>query len=129
MHIEHIALWVDDLERMKSFYESYFTAKSNEKYHNNKTGFESYFLSFESGCRLELMKRLNISENTKDYHNQKMGLAHFAISVGSKQQVDVLTQKLSEEGFEIASPPRVTGDRYYESVILDPENNTIEITE
>lgn len=129
MHIAHIAIWVNDLERMKSFYENYFAAKSNNKYCNNKRGFESYFLSFEKGCRLELMKQPNISENTKDYHNQKMGLAHFAISVGSKEQVDVLTQKLSEEGFKIIGSPRSTGDGYYESVVLDPEKNIVEITE
>ncbi len=128
MHIEHIAIWVKDLEKMRVFYEKYFNGKSNEKYRNEKKGFESYFISFDSGARLELMQMPNIPDSKNDIYEQFMGLIHFAISVGTKETVDNLTEILQNDGFEIIGQPRWTGDGYYESVILDPEQNRIEIT-
>lgn len=128
MKIEHIAIWVKDLETVKSFYEKYFGAKSNEKYHNSAKQFQSYFLSFESGCRLEIMQKVGILDEPKSYENQKTGIVHFAMSVGSQENVDSLTEILRNDGFEVVGNPRTTGDGYYESVVLDPENNIIEIT-
>lgn len=128
MRIEHIAIWVHDLEKQKLFYEKYFRAKAGEKYSNPQKNFQSYFLSFESGCRLELMHKPEIPANQNDSINQNIGLIHFAVSVDSKEKVDLLTQQLKEEGFQILDGPRTTGDGYYESVVLDPENNRIEIT-
>ncbi len=128
MKIEHLAIWVRDLEKMKAFYEKYFQATSNEKYFNPKKNFNSYFLSFEGECRLEIMQMPNIPENKNDVHQQNMGFIHFAIYVGSKEKVDTLTEQLRKDGYEIVGEPRTTGDGYYESVILDPENNRIEIT-
>ncbi len=128
MHIEHIAIWVKDLEKMRAFYEKYFAGKSNEKYRNEKKGFESYFISFDSGARLELMLMPNIPDSKNEIYEQFMGLIHFAISVGTQEKVDTLTEILNNDGYEIIGKPRWTGDGYYESVILDPENNRIEIT-
>lgn len=129
MKIEHIAFWVSDLEVSKTFYEKYFGAASNEKYHNPVKKFESYFLSFETGCRMEIMYRPDIEVGNKDYHKQQTGIIHLAFSVGSKQAVDHLTERLRNDGYKVAGEPRTTGDGYYESVVLDPENNIIEITE
>lgn len=129
MKIEHIAIWVNDLENMKAFYEKYFHATAGEKYINPKKNFESYFLSFESGCRLEIMKMPGIPVNANDIYKQFTGLIHFAITTGSKQRVDVLTEQLRADGYEVIGEPRTTGDGYYESVVLDPEGNRIEITE
>jgi len=129
MKIDHIAIWVNDLELVKNFYTTYFNMSYGEKYINETKGFSSYFLSFEnSETRMEIMHRPDISE-----HSGKKGLVngitHLALSVGSKADVDKLTEKLRLDGYTIASEPRTTGDGYYESVILDPEGNHIEITE
>jgi len=126
MRIEHIAIWVIDLETMRTFYETYFNAIAGEKYHNPTKEFTSYFLSFTDGARLELMHKPSITATTDNEVNT--GFIHFAMSVGSKEQVNVLTEKLREDGFTIAGEPRTTGDGYYESVVLDPEGNQIEIT-
>ena len=128
MKIEHIAIWCRDIEKLRKFYIDYFAAKSNERYVNTSKNFQSYFLSFSGGCRLELMQMPTIPESKNDIRAQFTGLIHFAISVGSKEQVDLLTKKLQADGYEIAGPPRTTGDGYYESVVLDPEGNRIEIT-
>ncbi len=128
MKIEHLAIWVNDLEKMKAFYEKYFNATSGEKYHNPSKKFTSYFLSFDEGCRLELMHRPDIPINKNEKINQYLGIIHFALSVGSKEAVDALTEKLRSDGFKIQGEPRTTGDGYYESVVLDPEDNFIEIT-
>lgn len=128
MKIEHVAIWVKDLEKMRVFYETYFDGKSNEKYRNEKKSFESYFISFDSGTRLELMQMPNIPDSKNDIYKQFIGLIHFAISVENTQTVDALTEKLGNDGYEIVGQPRWTGDGYYESVILDPEKNRIEIT-
>ncbi len=128
MRIEHLAIWVKDLEASKLFYEKYFHAISGDKYYNPNKKFSSYFLSFDTGCRLEIMHKPNLSDRTESGLNNHFGLVHFAISVGSKENVDNLTQQLSVDGYEIVGKPRTTGDGYYESVILDLEGNQIEIT-
>jgi len=128
MKIEHLAIWVEDLEKMKKFYTKYFDMKGGDIYINENKKFSSYFLSFESGARIEIMYRPDISEQNgnKGIIN---GLTHFAISVGNKEKVNQLTELFRSDGFEIIGEPRTTGDGYYESVILDPEGNSIEITE
>ncbi len=125
MKIEHIALYVKDLEVTKKYYEKYFDAKSNELYHNEKKGFKSYFLSFESGARLELM---NVAELEKSDNNRRTGFIHLAFSVSSEEKVKELTYEIQNDGFEVISNPRITGDGYYESCVLDPEGNLVEIT-
>ncbi|SDJ79604.1 VOC family protein [Chryseobacterium jejuense] len=127
MKIEHIAVWVKDLEKTSAFYQKYFEAVSNEKYVNPVKKFESYFLSFENGCRLEIMTRPDLKESENSYESQEFGIIHFAFSAGSKEKVNELTETLRKDGYTIAGEPRTTGDGYYESVILDPENNIIEI--
>lgn len=128
MKIDHIAVWVRGLEKLRDFYEKYFGAKAGKKYFNPKKNFQSYFLSFSSGCRLELMQRPDIPESANDAYKQFFGLIHFALSVGSKEKVDYLTEQLRKDGYEVVGEPRTTGDGYYESVVFDPENNRIEIT-
>jgi len=127
MRINHAAVFVEDLERTKEFYKRYFGAKENDKYHNPNTGLETYFLSFEGDVRLEIMKRPDTKENEKSLF--QLGYAHLAFSAGSKEKVDELTSRLEEDGYTVLSGPRITGDGYYESCILDPENNQIEIVE
>jgi lactoylglutathione lyase len=129
MKINHIALWVKNLEKMKKFYENYFQGTAGEKYHNPKKQFESYFISFAGGCRLELMHNPNIPRKQSENNEQHLGLIHFAISVGSKKQVDELTERLRKDRYHVIGEPRTTGDGCYESVLLDPEGNRIEITE
>ena len=126
MNIEHIALYVNDLEAAKNFFTEYFGAKSNEIYRNPKTGFSSYFLSFDNGARLEIMNKPTMQELPKDL--ARTGYAHIAFSVGGKEKVDALTEKLRAGGYEVISGPRTTGDGYYESCIVAIENNQIEIT-
>ncbi|MDF7821520.1 VOC family protein [Runella sp. MFBS21] len=128
MYIEHIAIWCQDLERMRAFYEQYFGATSNSKYTNAQKNFESYFLSFQKGARLELMQMPTIPPHQNNVHSQFLGLIHMAISVGDETQVNLLTEQLRNDGYEIVGEPRHTGDGYYESVVLDPEQNRIEIT-
>jgi len=127
MRINHAAVFVEDLERTKEFYKRYFGAKENDKYHNPNTGLETYFLSFDGDTRLEIMKRPDAKENEKSLF--QLGYAHLAFSAGSKEKVDELTSRLEEDGYTVLSGPRITGDGYYESCILDPENNQIEIVE
>lgn len=127
--IEHSAIWCEDLEEMRTFYMNAFGMSSNDKYVNPVKKYESYFLTFEdsSSPRLELMKRPDIAEN-KNTRGQTMGYAHMALSVGSKEAVDFLTEKLRRDGCTVAGEARITGDGYYESMIEDPEGNRIEIT-
>ena len=110
---------------MRAFYEKYFSGKSNERYFNPTKDFQSYFLSFENGCRLELMQRPGIPDN--ENAGEATGLTHFAVSVGSEAGVNALTERLRQDGHRIVGEPRWTGDGYYESVVLDPEGNRIEI--
>lgn len=128
MKIEHIAIWTNQLETMCAFYEKYFNGRANDKYRNNRTGLNSYFLTFDSGARLELMQQDNIPTNAKGKGRQHLGLTHIAFAVGDKTAVNTLTNQLREDGFAILGEPRTTGDGYYESVIQDPDGNRIEIT-
>ncbi len=125
MKIDHLAMWVLDLESCKDFYIKYFKASANDKYVNETKGFSSYFLTFGNGCRLEIMHRIDISGNNI---NPGRGYAHLAMSVGSNMAVDRLTARLEKDGFTVESQPRETGDGYYESVVLDPDGNQVEIT-
>ncbi|MFP4471170.1 MAG: VOC family protein [Bacteroidales bacterium] len=127
MKINHIAIWCRDLEKMKLFYERYFNGKAGEKYANPQKGFSAYFLRFSEGCRLELMHRDDITD-LKSTEKETTGLAHLAFSVGSRERVNQLTEQLRADGLRITGEPRTTGDGYYESTILDPEGNRIEIT-
>ncbi|HZG85846.1 VOC family protein [Paenibacillus sp.] len=130
MHIDHVAVWVSDLEGMKRFYETFFEGTANEKYENPRNRFSSYFLSFASGARLELMTMPTVSEpHRHTAETQGLGYVHMAFSTGSRAKVDELTNRLREAGYAVLSEPRVTGDGYYESVVLDPESNRVEITE
>lgn len=127
MKIEHLAVWAEDLELLRQFYMTYFSMSCGEKYLNTKRNFASYFLSFGDGkTRLEIMHIPDI-ESPASRGNLK-GLAHFAISVGGKDAVNALTERLRADGYTIAGEPRTTGDGYYESAVLDPEGNYIEIT-
>ena len=126
MRIEHIAMYVEDLEKAREFFENYFDAKANNLYHNEKTGFKSYFLSFDEGPRLEIMNRSNIKDREKTTYDT--GLVHLAFSLGSKEKVDELTKLLENDGYIVDSGPRTTGDGYYESCIIGFENNVIELT-
>lgn len=128
MRIEHIALWTSDLSRCKRFYATYFGAVAGAGYMNPAKGFESCFLSFSDGARIEAMKTTTLTTVSVEPGAQRMGLTHIAISVGSEQLVDQLTQRLKDDGFPIIDGPRRTGDGYYESVTLDPDGNRIEIT-
>ena len=126
MVIEHMAMYVNDLEKTRDFFVRFLDGKSNDGYRNEKTGFRSYFISFDSGARLEIMTKPDMSDNTKDLN--RTGYAHIAFSMGSKERVDELTKKISDAGFEVVSGPRVTGDGYYESCIVAVEGNQIELT-
>lgn len=127
MHIEHLAMYVNDLEGTKAFFERYFGASCpDEPYHNPATGFRSYFLTFEDGARLEIMNKEHMENPEKTL--TRTGFIHVAFSVGSSERVDELTAQLRADGYEVLSGPRTTGDGYYESCIAGPENNQIEIT-
>ncbi len=128
MKIEHIAMWTQQLEQLKAFYIRFFGAVASEKYFNPNRSFSSYFLSFTTGARLELMQVPGLEANNSLESGPGTGLAHFAIAVGSKEQVDTLTDELRIAGHKVVGEPRWTGDGYYESVIADPDNNLIEIT-
>ena len=126
MRIEHIAMYVSDLESARDFFVKYLGGKSNNGYHNQKTEFRSYFISFDDGARLEIMTKPEISDYNKPLN--RTGYAHIAFSLGSKGKVDQLTEKLKNDGFAVLSGPRTTGDGYYESCIIAVEENQIELT-
>lgn len=126
MKIEHIAIYTEDLEMAKDFFTRYFGATSNELYHNPKTGFRSYFLSFGGDTRLEIMSAPGLKDADGDH--LRIGPNHIAFSVGSKEAVDALTYQLKSDGYRVVSSPRTTGDGYYESCVEIFENNLIEIT-
>ena len=126
MRIEHIAMYVSDLERARAFFLQYFDAVSNEMYHNKATGFRSYFLTFADGARLEIMNKPGMEDLPKGI--ARTGFIHVAFSVGSKEKVDSITARLKADGYTVISGPRTTGDGYYESCIFDFEENQIEIT-
>lgn len=125
MRIDHIAVWTSKLEEMKDFYCRYFGGRSNEKYVNTGKGFESYFIGFDSGARLEVMKRNDITQGKPE--REVVGITHMAFRVDGKKEVDRLTEILREDGYEVAGEPRTTGDGYYESIILDPDGNMVEL--
>ena len=126
MKIEHLALYVRDLEGAKAFFETYFEAQSNSLYHNPKTGFSSYFLSFADGARLEIMNKASVDQS--QLPTERLGFIHLAFSLGSKERVDQLTQRLAADGYELLSGPRTTGVGYYESCLLGFEGNMMELT-
>lgn len=127
MRIDHLAIWTYNLEGLRSFYINYFDASSSEIYHNHSKEFRSYFLAFDGDCRLELMEMPNIPKSKDNVLKQFSGIIHFAIHVGTKQTVDEITEKLKKDGFRVLAEPRNTGDGYYESVVLDPDDNRVEI--
>lgn len=127
MRINHVSLYTLDLEKSRCFYETYFSATANQKYHNPVTGLQTYFLSFDNGSRLEIMTRPQLEQDRPQ--PPCVGWAHLAFSVGSREQVDHLTARLENDGFAVISAPRTTGDGYYESCIADPDGNQIEIVE
>ena len=126
MRIEHVAMYVSHLEEARDFFVKYLGAKSNDGYRNPRTGFRSYFLTFDDGTRLELMNKPTMIDDAKV--PERTGYAHIAFSVGSKEAVDALTARLRADGYAVVSGPRTTGDGYYESCILAVEDNQIEIT-
>jgi lactoylglutathione lyase len=126
--IEHLAIWTEQLERLVDFYEKYFGAAAGSTYLNPAKGFESRFLSFEGGARLEVMRSSTLQPVKPAPGVKLMGLEHLAISVGSLQRLEALTRRLRGDGFEVVDGPRHTGDGYFESVVLDPDGNRIEIT-
>ncbi|MBQ2608745.1 MAG: VOC family protein [Butyrivibrio sp.] len=126
MKIEHIAMYVNDLEAARDFFVKYLGGTSNDGYHNEKTDFRSYFISFDDGARLELMNKPDMYDMEKPLN--RTGFIHIAFSVGSKEKVDELTENIKAAGYDVASGPRTTGDGYYESCIVGIEGNQIEIT-
>ena len=164
MKIEHVAIWVNDIDQVCEFYRKYFGGTIQPLYHNPAKQFTSRFVTFDDGARLEVMHRPDIERDAKTFHVKhsqtedatknsffgisevqqvavaqananttasvagNIGFAHISFSVGSKEEVDRLTRKMSEDGISIVGEPRTTGDGYYESVVLDPEGNRIEIT-
>lgn len=126
MKIEHIAMYVNDLEAARDFFVKYLGGVSNDGYHNKNTDFRSYFISFDDGARLELMNKPGLDDMEKPIN--RTGYVHIAFSVGSKEKVDELTAHLKAEGFDVISGPRTTGDGYYESCVVVIEGNQIELT-
>lgn len=126
MRIGHVAIYYRDLEAAKEFFIKYFGAVPNELYHNKKTGFRSYFLTFDGGARLEIMNKAEAVDEEKAL--ARNGYIHMAFETGSKEKVDELTERFKGDGYQVISGPRTTGDGYYESCILDLEGNQIEIT-
>lgn len=127
MKLDHIALYVLDLEQARQFFLKYFNASANEIYHNPRTGLKTYFLAFAEGARLEIMQRPEVVAS--DFDPYRQGYIHISFSVGSKENVDALTGRLEADGYEVLSGPRTTGDGYYESCVRGFEDNLIEITE
>ena len=126
MKIEHVAMYVNDLEKARDFFVEYLDGKANDGYHNVKTDFRSYFISFDDGARLEIMNKPDMVDGEKALN--RTGFIHVAFSVGSRERVDGLTRLLKEDGYQVVSGPRTTGDGYYESCIVAVEGNQIEIT-
>lgn len=124
MQLTHIAIWTNELERAREFYVNYFNGKSNEKYVNPKKGFASYFITFEGGASLEIMQRTDVTEEKEGLF---IGLAHFAFSVGSKENVNKMIELFRKEGYIILGEPRTTGDGFYEGAVSDPDGNIVEV--
>ena len=126
MRIEHVAMYVNELEAARDFFTRYLGGTANDGYHNPNTGFQSYFLTFDDGARLELMNKPGVTDAEKP--PERTGYAHMAFSLGGRESVDALTERLRRDGFEVVSGPRVTGDGYYESCVVGIEGNQIELT-
>ena len=126
MKIEHVALYVNDLEAARVFFVTWLNGRSNDGYHNKTTDFRSYFITFDDGSRLEIMTKPGLADLNKPLN--RTGYVHIAFSVGNKEKVDELTEKLRSAGYEVVSDPRITGDGYYESCVVAIEGNQIEIT-
>ena len=126
MRIEHIAMYVDELEAARDFFVSFLGGRANDGYHNKNTGFRSYFISFDDGARLEIMNKPEMTDIEKPLN--RTGYIHIAFSVGSRERVNKLTEELRSAGYEVVSGPRTTGDGYYESCVVAFEGNQIEIT-
>ena len=127
MNIDHVAIWTAHLERLKNYYVKYFDGKSNSKYLNKDTGFESYFITFQSGTRLEVMQKPGIPANLNDPITQYQGIIHLSFGVDDMKKVDEKLEMLRNDGFRILRGPRKTGDGYYEFETLDPDNNRLEV--
>ena len=125
MNLEHVALYVEDLEAMKAFYVRHFGATANNQYHNPRTGLQTYFLCFDGGARLEIMQRPGMTPKASG--ELELGYTHISFKLGSAERVDELTRELQESGCPLLNGPRMTGDGYYESVLSDPEGNRIEL--
>lgn len=126
MKIDHLAVWVTDLERTRQFYERWFQARAGQRYTNARTGFSSYFLGFEGGSRLELMQRPDVVKG-REAGQPSLGYAHLAVELPDPASVDRLTQRMREAGHAIVGEPRTTGDGYYESVVQDPDGHLLEL--
>ena len=126
MVIEHVAMYVNDLERARDFFVRFLNGRSNDGYHNERTGFRSYFISFDGGARIEIMNKPDMSDERKNLN--RTGYAHLAFSTGCKERVDELTEQIRTAGYEVISDPRTTGDGYYETCIVAIEGNQIELT-
>ena len=126
MVIEHAALFVNDLESARDFFVRFLDGRSDEGYHNTNTGFRSYFISFDGGARLEIMNKPGLADDDKT--RERTGYSHIAFSVGSRERVDELTERIASAGYKILRQPRTTGDGYYESCIVAIEDNPVELT-
>ena len=127
MHIEHVAIWTQDIERLRVFYETYFGARADLHYTDASNEFQSISLSFAGGARLEVMQMPGVDLRGPGGLGN-LGYAHFAVSVGSEEGVDTLTRRLGQDGYRVTDGPHTTGDGYYESGVLDPDGNRVEIT-
>jgi lactoylglutathione lyase len=126
--LAHVAVWTDDIDRLASFYVSYFGARAGRRYANDAKGFESLFLSFDGGGQLEIMRTTRLTLERGSPGAERAGLAHVAVSVGSAERVDALTRRIAADGHPVVDGPRRTGDGYYESVVLDPDGTRVEVT-
>ena len=105
MRIEHAAIWCRDLGGLRDFYETYFSAKSGAKYVNKAKGFESHFLRFDSGARLELIRMQSLPGSPGDPCVPSMGLAHLVFPMDSEARVDALTHALERAGHRVPHGP------------------------
>lgn len=126
MHIHHIGIWTLDLDRLIRFYTDYFEASARPEYSNPRKGYRSRFLRFRSGATIEIATLNGLPGHLGD--TPRVGYAHLAIATGSVESVDALTERLRKDGYAVVDGPRWTGDGYYESAVLDPDGNRIEIT-